>query len=504
MKNLSSRKPSQYERLAQSSILRRASAFLPIVLIGAILRLWNLGTWSLWIDEVLTVLDAQQLSVNNLPINPVSYLAVRMSLLMGSTDEWGARLIPCVVGIASIPLIFLMGRSLVNPRVGAFAASFVAFSNWHLFWSQNARSYIFTFLFGALTAWGFYLALERNRPIVMIGALLSAICLLLSHTLSVTILPALAGYVISFCVLQAFPRVANLLPLGSSNTPSTGASDEPAGIFPAGLRAKNLLIFFIPFILPILLFVLPEFRNYLFSGWGFNEWNRSPIYIIFTLVYGLSVPIAATALFTFFLKPKNRIVWFLVCYAGIPLLLLIIVSGILNVAGYYLFFTTPAYFLLAAVGCDRIWQCKSLGLTLRAILPCIIILTMLSQNYLYFYIENGARPRWREAFSLIRSEMNDEDQVVTSLPKMSQYYLPELQSTAAKKVLENRTKLEKEWKRRGIRVWFVIDAGSFNVFDSEGEFRQWVHERTRLIHTFPVFARAMDRTINVYLSEVVE
>ncbi|MBI1927115.1 glycosyltransferase family 39 protein, partial [Candidatus Poribacteria bacterium] len=117
---------------------------LPILLVGSLLRFWHLGTWSFWSDEVLTVLDAQQLSMADFRINPIPYLAVKFSMWVGGTGEWGARFIPCLTGIASIPLIFLMGRSLFNTRVGLFAASFLALSSWHLFWSQNARSYVFT------------------------------------------------------------------------------------------------------------------------------------------------------------------------------------------------------------------------------------------------------------------------------------------------------------------------------------------------------------------------
>ena len=91
-------------------------------------------------DEVLTVLHARQLALDNLVINPLPYLAVKLSLSAWGMDEWAARLIPCLVGIASIPLIFFMGRSLVNTRVGLFAAGFVALSNWHLFWSQKFRA----------------------------------------------------------------------------------------------------------------------------------------------------------------------------------------------------------------------------------------------------------------------------------------------------------------------------------------------------------------------------
>ena len=455
-------------------------------------------------DEVLTMLHARQLALDNLVINPLPYLAVKLSLSAWGMDEWAARLIPCLAGIASIPLIFLMGRSLVNTRVGLFAAGFVALSNWHLFWSQNSRGYSFTFLFGALAAWSFYLAIQRDRPVMMIGSLFSTIFLILSHTLSVFIVPALAGYAVSFWLMRRFARARSVFFQTSKASDSFSPSGENSKGFPTGLRWRNLSIFFLPFTIPLFVFILPEFRSWLISGWGLNEWQRSPIYIIFTLVYGLSVPVAATALFSLFSKPMENSVRFLVCYAGIPLALFLIASRLQNVAGYYLFFTTPAYFLLCAIGCDRIWRVTSLPLAVRAILPCVIVITMLSQNYLYFTNENGGRPKWRQAFSQIRAEMNDSDRVVASLPQMSRHYLPELKPTAIKELLDNRMELERKWVSEGARVWFVIDAGTFDVFDSGRECRQWIRRRGRLVQTFPVFARTKNRTISLYLWDTTE
>ena len=453
---------------------------LPILFVGSFLRLWHLGTWSFWVDEVMTVLDAQQFSMEHFRINPIPYLAIKLSISIAGTNEWGARLIPSLVGIASLPLIFLMGTSLFNVRVGIFAATFLAFSSWHLYWSQNARSYVFTFLFAALAAWSFYLALEKDQPLLMLGSLVATILLILSHTLSGMLIPAFAGYVISQWRVRAFHN----------------NSQER----PAGLRPRNLMIFFLPLAAPLLLLAFPRFRDYVFSGWGRNEWARNPLYILFTLVHGLSVPVAVVAFFTALTRPVNRAKWFLICCAGIPLILFLISSRLLNVAGYYLFFTTPAYFLLAAIGCERIWRTKQILPLLRCILPGVIIITMLSQDYIYFRLENGGRAKWREAFSTIRTEMRAGDRVVVSIPRMGEYYLPELEPIFAKAVMEDVEGFERRWKLEGARVWFVLDAATFNVVEPGEEFRGWVRQRARLIRTHPTFARAKNRTIGVYLN----
>ena len=448
-----------------------------VVLFGAILRFWHLGQWSFWIDEVFTVRDAQNLSIDSWRVipNPIPYLAVRLSILIAGSSEWGSRLIPCLIGIASIPTVFGLGRTLFNWRIGLLSSAFVACSSWHLFWAQNARYPVFTFFFAVLTAWFFYTSLERDSTLLTVGALVSCSCLILSHTLAVVIVPALAGYAV-ICLLEK--------------------SDSK--------RWLNLLIFFIPFAMPVLALAFPEVRGYIFSGWGRNVWQRSPLYIVLTLVQGVSIPVAVTAFFAPIATRFNRATLFLLCYAGIPLALFLIASQLQNVAGYYLFWTTPAYFILAGVACERIWEATETesGSVLGVLVPCVLLVTLLSQDYLYFKIENGGRPKWREAFEVVDAEKKPTDTVVLSEPEMGRYYLPELTPIYIGGLLDSSEAFESEWETSGRkRLWFLVDVASFNVFDADEKVRNWIRQRGRMVKTLPAFSRAKDRTIHVYLLE---
>ncbi len=448
-----------------------------VVLFGATLRFWNLGHWSFWIDEVFTVRDAQNLSFNSWQVipNPIPYLGVKLSTAIAGNSEWGSRFIPCIVGIVSIPAVFGLGRTLFNWRIGILSSAFVACSSWHLFWAQNARYPVFTFFFAVLTAWFFYTSLERDSTLLTIGALVSCLCLILSHTLAVVIVPALAAYA-AICLLE------------KSNKK----------------RWLNLLIFFIPFAMPVLALAFPQARGYLFSGWGRNVWQRSPLYIVLTLVQGVSIPVAVTAFFAPITTRFKRSTLFLLCYAGVPLILFLIASQLQNVAGYYLFWTIPAYFILASVACERVWEATgtALGNTLGILVPCVLLVTLLSQDYLYFKIENGGRPKWREAFEVVDAEKKPTDKVVLSEPEMGRYYLPELTPIYIGGLLEDAEMFEREWEMaRKERLWFLVDVASFNVFDANENVRNWIRQRGHIVKTLPAFSRAKDRTIHVYLLE---
>ncbi len=468
---------------SQNCLKNKHILLICIVCIGALLRLWHLGTWSFWIDEVLTVIDAEELSLSNSPINPIPYIAAKFSVYIGEglsfmtegSGEWNSRFIFCAAGILSILIIFILGQSLYNSRVGLLAASFVALSNWHLFWSQNARSYILTFLFAAMTAWFFYQSIEKDSTLWTIYALISCICLILSHLLAAAIVPALATYAIFQLHAERNRK-----------------------------RWKNMFLFFIPFAIPVLMLAHPQIRGYISSGWGLNEWGRSPLYIILTIVQGVSIPIAITAFFAVIVRPIDRPTLFLICFAGAPLGLLLIASQLQNVAGYYLFWSTPAYFILAAVTCDYVWEGIKLegSSILRILVPCVLLLTLLSQVFLYFRYENGGRPKWKEVFEAIQTEHKPADRLVLSEPKMARYYLPKSESIHVGELLRDRAAFEREWNSSGKkRLWFIVDVASFNVFDADKVVRKWIRERGRMVDTLPAFSRAKDRTILLYVVE---
>lgn len=459
-----------------------------IVIIGAFLRFWQLGEWSFWIDEVLTVLDAEEFSLTNSPINPIPYIAAKFSAYVGeklsyfthAPDEWQSRFIFCVAGILSIPIVYSLGQTLYDSRVGLFAAAYLSLSSWHLFWSQNVRSYVFTFLFAVLTALFFYRSFEKDSTILTIGALFSCICLILSHLLAAAIVPTLAVFAV-FQLLEKRSRK----------------------------RWINLFIFFIPFALPVLMLALPQIRNYISSGWGHNEWGRSPLYIVLTIVQGVSIPIVVAAAFGAIVKPLDRPTLFLICFAGVPLALMLIASQLQNVAGYYLFWTTPAYFILAAVACEHIWKSiKPMGPSLhtggllRLLVPCVIVMTLLAQNYLYFRIENGGRPKWRETFEIIQAEREPTDQLIVSEPEMARFYMRTIMATDIDRLVKNSVGFEREWENSGRhRLWCVVDVASFNVFDVDMRVRKWIRQRGRMVASLPAFSRAKDRTIHIYLVE---
>lgn len=116
-------------------------------------RLHDLGRLSLWLDEGTTSykmgLSLSELFrytvVDNVP--PLYYFLLG---ILGSwiRSDFLLRLPSVLFGVATIPVLFLIARRLFNRRVALLASLFLSLSTFHVWFSQEARSYsLYCFLY---------------------------------------------------------------------------------------------------------------------------------------------------------------------------------------------------------------------------------------------------------------------------------------------------------------------------------------------------------------------
>ena len=141
-----------------------------LTLAGGCLRLFHLGTKSLWVDEGATVTLARMAWPHfaqlwwsaEASFQGAFFLLMRAWLHLGQSEAW-VRLPAAIFGIASIPLIYLVARKLVGLRAALASAAILAFSPTHVYYSQEARSYTMTILLLLVSTWFFVRAVEQNR-----------------------------------------------------------------------------------------------------------------------------------------------------------------------------------------------------------------------------------------------------------------------------------------------------------------------------------------------------
>lgn len=140
---------------------------LIVLLMGAFaLRLHKLGTKSLWSDEGLTLRRAEQpiglvfQNVNLLPMGPdyqdgselevvrvpdlhppLYFLLMHVWVQLAGKSEFALRFPSVVASTIALPLLYALGRSLMNRETGLWAALLGAISPFFLWYAQEARMY---------------------------------------------------------------------------------------------------------------------------------------------------------------------------------------------------------------------------------------------------------------------------------------------------------------------------------------------------------------------------
>ena len=169
-----------------------------LLVVSAIPRFASLDALSFEGDEETTAMASKSLALGNGPTLPsgMSYrrailhtwLNAQSAKLFGINKESSYRYVSALFGTLTIPLLFLLARSLFGFPIALIAATLLAGSEWHILLSREARMYsMLTFFFtgSALSMW-FWL---KNWNL---GALLLAIIMFfgaaVSHQLSLFLL----------------------------------------------------------------------------------------------------------------------------------------------------------------------------------------------------------------------------------------------------------------------------------------------------------------------------
>lgn len=118
-----------------------------LTVISLILRLYHISEISLWLDEAYTnyyahqsFLDILKIMVTEDPNPPLFYWIEHIMLLFGNS-EFILRFIPAIIGTLTIPVFYFLGREFYNRDVGIIAAALLTVSSFHIYYSQEARSF---------------------------------------------------------------------------------------------------------------------------------------------------------------------------------------------------------------------------------------------------------------------------------------------------------------------------------------------------------------------------
>jgi len=157
---------------------RYVQILLGLTITGFLLRFYNLAGNSLWLDEAATLSFARQTLVGiwestaGGEFNPPLFYWLEHGMLVFGESEFVLRLLPALFGVLTIPVVYSIGKEFRDRNVGLIAAALLAFSPFHIFYSQEARAYTPMLFFFSL-ALLFYVRASRSnetRSWVLFGA----------------------------------------------------------------------------------------------------------------------------------------------------------------------------------------------------------------------------------------------------------------------------------------------------------------------------------------------
>lgn len=144
---------------------------LAVSLIGAAIRLPQLGHHSLWLDEVqiywfaqgkLSTILEQNATYNSAP--PLFVLLISFIDNFGSSEIY-LRIIPVLFGILGIPAIWFLANQFVGKNIALFISLLVAISPTMVTYSQEVREYSLTFFLATCMLFCFVTFLKQPRRI---------------------------------------------------------------------------------------------------------------------------------------------------------------------------------------------------------------------------------------------------------------------------------------------------------------------------------------------------
>jgi len=387
-----------------------------ILLLGFVLRLYDLGKESLWYDEAKGIEELNQPSLSSMlkekieyHITPPFYQTFFYFWMKLGKSEFWARLPSALFGILSIYFIFALTSYIYNKKVGLIAAFILAISRINIYYSQEARVYSFFVFVAIISYYLFLLAIDNKQRKYYTFYLISLIVLLYTHYYGIFIV---------------FSQLLYLIWINRKRL---------------NLIKKFLLVYLISFFsfIPWLIVYFnttpmveelthgrismpkPSFFLFLLEGFSPSNSELFPISLLFNQEVSISLGGMLFALFFIFGMIKNlknnewiSLFWIIIPLSG-AFLFSILFFPIINflTLRFLLFISIPFYIIIAFL----IFKIKNrlLGIT------SIILIVFVSINPLYTYYTEPVKTPWRDISLYVEENSNADDKVILNIPYYS-------------------------------------------------------------------------------------
>ena len=194
-------RPFQVSQGKENWSLQATAALAAVLILGFSLRLYGITSESIWLDEAFSIRLAKcdPLEIIRKTAGdvhpPLYYLLLHSWIDLFGESEFSVRFLSLLFGFFTLCMFYRVGAQLFNRETGIASALILAVSEFHIYYSQEARMYSLVTLLTLLSFY-FFLRLESRRSTLWIGYLLSSILLIYTHVFGLFIILAQNVYLV--------------------------------------------------------------------------------------------------------------------------------------------------------------------------------------------------------------------------------------------------------------------------------------------------------------------
>ncbi len=423
------------------------TGLLLATLVGGAIRLHDLGSASLWADEIFMVRSTLQVCDWDFSNKTLGYVPTSLTLSafgvpcagrsLSNNARWQelgvtafrARLASALVGILTLPILGLAGRRLLGARGSLWLVGLLAFAPWHVQWSQTARFYSQQFLFYNLALLGYYTAVVERSTRHLAAAVAAAVAAVFTQPTALLLLPVLGA---DFALAWARGRRPRISPLG------WGCVALALALCAWVLVGQHL--------------GEPEDLG------AFAEKRRgNPLKVLAKIFFRVDPAILLLAASGALVQLRSRRTGFLLLAALVPPAVVGLLGTRLWVADRYAFVCLFAWLALAALAAQQLYDAARprLGRIAAAAPVGLAVLSMLTMGFVAEMSTRGMHPRWREAYAWVGAQRRPGEWVYSN-PVVARYYLQTEEVRPLRRI--GPAALREELASRSRAAWVVREA----------------------------------------------
>jgi mannosyltransferase len=437
-----------------------------LTLAGAFLRLFQLGSASLWLDEASTLTFAREpvaqiwSSLSSGEFNPPLFYWLEHAMLAFGESEAALRFIPALLGILTIPVFYFIGAEILDRNTGILAAALLAFSPFAIFYSQEARAYAPMLFFYAL-AFLFFLRLLRSwgrRDALLFGAF-SALAFWTHFYAFVPIL-ALFLFAIAVKAREMAREIRSAIPLAISALVFTLLS------------------------LPLIWYAVQLFFARTGGGPSFGVQGLDTITLTLAQLSGFSEILAWVFIALFLVgvaalyRTDRRTALLLAFTLAFPLLLSLFLSYRMPMVPRYLIYLLASFLPGVALA---LRPCCSLVRSRNLVYGALILALLINLPVLVPYYTTPQKDDWRGASGQLIATAGAGDLVVAVPGYVRQpldyYYRNGTAGTLEFGIYRADEAAGLVAANPGRPAWFIVTGDIYSV-DPQGQLRTWLGQHT--------------------------